>query len=238
MKLKDKILVLGISMCVMLIGLVTVSLTIPSEKEKAGTADKKQETKATVKPSVDADGLSYVLEYNAYPEVNNLIENYFKAQTECDVEKLEELVSEISYIYIKEDVLKAQAKIIESYDNIDCYTIKGGISGTYVVYVYYEAKLVGIEERAPGLMRLYVSQTDNGSLRVFLNDVDEDVQNFIDKSAKTDEVVKLVQTVNQKFEEAIAKSEDLRIYYAELEEQTQAAAPTDEPHENTEAVNE
>lgn len=223
-------------MCVMFIGLVTVSLTTPEDKQALKETEQKQEESSTKKPSVDTDGLDYTLEYNAYAEVNNLIKNYYKAQTECDMDKLEELVSDVSYI--NEDILKKQVEIIESYDNIDCYTIKGGITGTYVVYVYYEAKLVGIDEKAPGLMRLYVCQTDNGSLRVFLNSIDEDVQKFIDKCAKTDEVVKLVQTVNQKFEEAIAKSEQLSAYYSRMEEEAKASAPTDEPYEDTEAANE
>lgn len=222
-------------MCVMFIGLVTFSLTTPKDKQTV-TQGQVKDKKATQAPSVDKDGLDYTLEYNAYSKVNQLIKEYYSAQTECDLEKLEDLVSDISYI--SEDVLKKQAEIIESYNNIDCYTIKGGISGTYVVYVYYEAKLVGIDETAPGLMRLYVSQTDNGSLRVYLNKIDEDVQNFIDKCAKTDEVVKLIQTVNQKFQEAISKSEQLSAYYLKMEEEAKALAPTDSPHKDTEAANE
>ena len=57
---------------------------------------------------------------------------------------------------LSEEVLIKQKEYIESYDKIETYVKNGIKENTYVVWVYYETKLLNIDTSAPGSSVLYV----------------------------------------------------------------------------------
>lgn len=233
MKLKYKKVVLGITMGTMCIGFVTFSLLTPSvtapkavnavsqqkDKENSGSDDVAGATVDPTNAPVTNDTVNnFELKENANAKINELVKEYFAASAECNMNQLSKIVTNIHYL--DEDNLRNKNELIESYGNIQCYTIEGPVKGTYRVYAYVEVKLIDINTAAPGLNGLYVTTDENGELRICVDQVDEATQDFIKKADESDAVKKLYKTINTKLEESITKDADLKAFYDRLQSAT------------------
>ncbi|MDD6207502.1 MAG: hypothetical protein PUB10_03160 [Clostridiales bacterium] len=223
MKIKYKRIVFTIMMGTMLIGCITLSIGIPSGKnEKQKTSSEQQQNLA----ADTGEEVTYELEENQHPEINELVREYLGARQKCDLDALSGLVSDISHI--DEDNLRKRSEYIEGYQNISCYTMKSPQDGGYLVFVYSEVKFLNINTPAPGLFSLYVTQTEDGSYVVYLGELDGDVQEFTDSAMQSEKVQNLLDTVDQKLKQAIVSDEDLRDFYQKLEESSQQSDPAKE----------
>lgn len=233
MKLKYKKIVLAVTMSTMCIGFVTISLTSPKVNKKTVNA-----TQDTIDVNKNAEDEKYNLECDAYPEINELVEKYLAATITGNMDALEDTVSDIDNI--SEDMIKNKTQIIESHQNIQCYTVKVPNQEAFIAYVYSEMKLVGIDTPAPGLTRLYICMTESGSYRIYLNRIDEKVQEFIENSGNSTQVQALIDKVNKLFENAVNSDEKLKAFYQQIEDTSQNAeeANVTEPPEGTAAPQE
>lgn len=227
MKLKYKKVVLAVTMSTMCIGFVTISLTSP----KANHTKPESETIAATTGSAivaesTAESENYNLECDAYPEINEVIEKYLAATVTGDMDALESVVSDIDNV--SEDMVKNKTQIIETQQNIQCYTVKVPNQDGYIVYVYSEMKLVGIDTAAPALTRLYVCMSSDGAYRVYISKLDEEIQEFMEKSQNSPQVQALIDKVNQAFEEAVNSDEKLKAFYQQIEDNT-VATPEETP---------
>lgn len=148
------------------------------------------------------------LEKDAVKEINKLVNKYYKAELELDFDTLEGLVSDIEQININK--LQAQTEIIESIDNIICYTIAGDVEGTYRVYVYYDMKIRGIDTSAPALSALYVTMSSDGGYIVYLSELDSETQDFIMQSDESEEVIILKALVDERFNSVLDSDKELK----------------------------
>ena len=110
----------------------------------------------------------------------------------------------------------------------------------FITYVYSELKLAGIDTPAPGLTRLYICMSENGSYRIYLNQIDEKVQSFIEESGNSPQVQALIDKVNGMFETAVNSDEKLKAIYQQIEDTSKAEENTTAPDstaapDNTEA---
>lgn len=248
MKLKYKKIILIITMSTMCIGFVTISLSTPVNKSSANSKTEAGDTREDKKEDTQKDGANMIdsvlasgkLKCNAYKEVNELVKQYLDASLKCDMESLKGIVSDVANL--NQEELQKKQQLIEAYNNIECYTVDGLQDKQYLVYVYSELKFSGIQTAAPGLTRLFISQDADGALKINLSVMDETVQKFINESAESEEVLKLIDTVNYKLEEAIHSDADLKNFYQQMNEgkstNDEDAQETDAPLEDTEAANE
>ena len=216
------ILVIGL-----IIALIVGALSGGSDKkapntENQGTEQVQVETTPEVTEEAEAD----VLEKDAYPEVNALVEKYFSGLSEGDTAKVEETVD----VLTDEEKQKIQRgkEYIEAYNNITCYTKKGMEENSYVVFVSYEMKIYNIETAAPGMMPLYVCTADDGSLYIFNGEVSEELYNYVLELAKEEEIAAIVSDVDARYQQILTEDEDLK-ELVELFLQSQQEAPTEEP---------
>lgn len=241
MKLKYKKIILAVTMGTMCIGLITLkigssehkdstkieqSLSKKSDKTKSKKSDttanvntdsKKVEGTVTNSPSpVDSE-----LKANAYPEINELIKNYYAALLKCDINEFAKVVTDTSTINI--ETIRQEVGNIEEYKNIECYTKLGPVEGSYVVYVYSELKLLNINTLAPGMKRLYVCTAEDGKLYVFTGQLDDTTNQYLADTSKDQKVQDLVNSVNQKFQSAISSDPDLYEFNKNLNEKAQEA---------------
>ncbi len=245
MKLKYKKMVFIVSMCAMGIGMVTFTMKGEAEKQ---TADAKksdisvyeeqladiltsniqaellpEENKTTVQ-AADTGTVSEViavspLEKDAYDEINNLIEKYYKAKLKNDIEAFKPLVNDTDYINVKDNERKG--KYVEDYKNISCYTRKGLVEGSFVVYVYHEMKFTGIKTLAPGMDRFYVKTNNNGKPYIYFGDIDDKTERYLKEADESEEVMELVYKVNEKYRKAAADDSVLNEFKLKLEESAQ-----------------
>lgn len=259
MKFKYKKIILIITMCTMCIGMVTISLTTPSDgkNRKNGNGTNGGDNTFAVMSDdatlMDDAGLSdkkSELKNNDVEEIDALVTTYLKGMLTCDLVTLGDIVTDVESIDIVD--MQGKQRLIEQYENIECYTLDGLKEGEYLVYYYNEVKFSGIDTLAPGLNRLYIV-TEDDKLKIVTGHLRQEVQDFIEEADESDEVQQIINTVNYKLEQAINEDDGLRQLYANLnggsdEVDTDAAQdesvettdvpPTDEPIEDTETVNE
>ena len=101
------------------------------------------------------------LETDAYPEVNALVKKYYQAMADGDLETLSGIMTGLDE---KEQIkITKKSEYVENYPTVICYTKKGPLEDSYIVYAYYEVKLVDFENLTPGMNALYVCKNDAGA---------------------------------------------------------------------------
>ncbi|MBO4390709.1 MAG: hypothetical protein J5825_07620 [Lachnospiraceae bacterium] len=140
------------------------------------------------------------LNKNKYSEINTLVETYFSAVLTKDMDVLNRIVE--AEQPLTEKNLPDAAAHIEAYQNIACYTIDGPVPGAYVVYVYYEGKLTGIDAPAPSLVRVYVKKHSDGVFYIYQSGLSQEEQEFISRQDADEDVQILISKVNDKLSRA------------------------------------
>ncbi|MGN0384095.1 MAG: hypothetical protein ACI4DS_07480 [Eubacterium sp.] len=149
------------------------------------------------------------------PEITILVENYYKAIVNCDVDELVKYVDNMEDI--DTDKLQLNASYIEAYKNIQCYTKNGPYDNTFVVYVYYENKIKDIETLAPGASVLYVLyDTDTKTYCIHNGVTSTEILTYIDALSSDEDVVTFNKMVNDKLKEACDSDEELAALYSAL----------------------
>lgn len=148
------------------------------------------------------------LEKDGVPAVKELVQKYFDAVKSADVKQLEQIV--VQEAAFSKESLEKDCEYIDAYENIVCYTVPGIVDNTYVAYVYYEIKFIGIDTKAPSMIRLYICQNEDGSLYIDKRTKDGEVAAYLQEVAGWESVRELVANVNTRYQEACAKDEALR----------------------------
>jgi hypothetical protein len=152
----------------------------------------------------------YHIEENGNPKITELITNYYTAMNNCDADALQNLASDPSAVYTPE-ALEQITEYCDGYLNIKAYVKKGYIDGTYIVYAYYENKIINIKTPAPSLSKFYVITDPNGDLKIFFGTImDEENKAYYDARNTDEDVMDLITMTNEKYDEAKASDNDLK----------------------------
>lgn len=193
MKLKYRMMILFIVLFTMGMGMITFSVGVEDEKSTNVLSDEDIQSAKTAK-----------LVKNDNEEINKLIKNYINAKFDGDADKLALYVSDKESI--SKDELDVPTTYMEGYETIDCYVIDMPIEDNYVVYVYKEYKMKGIETVIPSVVRHYVCSNDKDNLVVYSGEVEASIVEYIEATGENEEVKKLINMVNNKIEQI--KNED------------------------------
>ncbi len=205
MRLKYKKFTLIITLGIMLIGFVTFSMCVPIFHKN----DKKDEGAADGKASV-----TEVTDKSILGDIQTLVEEYFAAKLQVDMEKLKTLVTNIDYV--------DQAKLVNdatwfvSEENFQCTVLQGLEEGSYRVYVRYDAKISTTDTAMPALNVLYVTKGEDG-YRIFNEEMGEELQAYITKLDESELVKDLSKKVSDELKKVIESDEKVREFYEMLE---------------------
>ena len=155
---------------------------------------------------------------NAYPEVNELIQNYFNAYAAGDLETLMRLATPVSEK--EQGYITLFSQFVEQYQNMDFYTKSGLDSNSYMVSVYVEIKFAGVDTAAPGMDFFYVRTAEDGSLyidnlysqynmRNKENALDTSIKNLIDEYESSEDVAKMLERIQLKYVSVVESDENL-----------------------------
>lgn len=154
------------------------------------------------------------LEQDVYPEVNNLVKQYYQALVDGDMDTIREIKN---YTDEEEEIkIVKKSEFIESYPSITVYTKKGPQEGSYIAYVQYEVKFYEIEKTAPGLNTLYICADEEGNYYINANELDEEVVEYLKAISVQNDVVDLFNTVQVAYNEIKAEDEALSDFLDEL----------------------
>lgn len=178
---------------------ISTEVITEAQKTQGETAESKTqgETAATGTESLVKDDAAIL----------TLVKTYYTAAASKDVATLETILDPWNE-EIKNAVL--QNDVIESYNNISTYSKKGPVPNSYVVYAYYEGKVVNINTPVPSLSVLYVTTNASGNLVVADQNTSKEVADYIETAKSDADVQALVTDVNSQCENAKASDPALK----------------------------
>ena len=179
----------------------------------------------------DIDFSQYELQKNAYPEVNQLLGDYFQAKVDQDAEALYRVFGKTDSgdLEQRREELAYEAKFIQDYEDITCYTKPGLTEDSYVVYVTFKVKYKRTDTLAPGLLWCYVAKS--GDSYIIRENVLGEEADYVAKMNQTEDVKLLSSQINQQLKEALESDTMLASYYQEMRDG--AIVYESEPHDST-----
>ena len=205
-----------ISIIILAVVVIVVAAVVISSVLAKNAPD---ETVAVETEQVESD--EYVitdepLEVDAYPEINELMRKYYDASASGDVATIESI--KVPVDDKEKTIIAKKAEYVESYPTVTCYTKKGPVEGSFLVFAYYEVKLFDYESVAPGLNAWYVCKKDDGTYYINDDEQDEKLADYCKVICVQDDVVDLNNTVNVKFNEVVAADTELASFLELLPE--------------------
>lgn len=140
---------------------------------------------------------------------------------ECESEEanplLEDMVPEANQA-IEEHFTKMREETgyVEAYNNLHVYTKEGKDADTYVTFVTYNMKIRGIYTEVPGLATFYVKK-EKDKMQVISNPEESDVQKYIARLTRHQDVQNLFREVNEAYNGALQSDALLREALSELQ---------------------
>ena len=177
---------------------------------------------AEAESRTEENEVAYVpLEENAYPEINALIEQYYQAAAEGDIDT----INSIKDYSEQTELLQIQEKsnYLEGYEDINCYTKPGPEENSYVVYASYYAKFRDIDRTVCGLNTFVVCRNENGEYYIHDCTNDETMREYRINVTKQDDVVELFNRVQVEYNEAVTEDEELAAFLTQLSEDLKAS---------------
>ena len=205
---KKTMIIIVAFLLIIIVALATITF---SEKQEEIAATAEAETAAAEDVIVVPEE---ALEKDAYPEVNNLVKQYYQALVDGDMETIKSIKNYTD----EEEELKIikKSEFIESYPSITVYTKKGPAEGSFVAYVQYEVKFIDIESTAPGLNTLYICTDEEGKYYINANELDESIVEYLKTISVQNDVVDLFNTVQVAYNDIKTQNEDLSAFLDEL----------------------
>lgn len=213
MPAKYKKFILLFSLGIIFIGFGTFSMISPDfhfSFHKQATKDA-----AKVASFGAIHSLSGKSEGNIRQELDALVQRYYTAKQQVDMDTIAGCVSNVGHI--DEKKLMTEAEYVEDYRNINCKILDGATKGAYRVYVYYDVKIFDIDTLIPSLNALYIKQDEQGSFKIYLDTLKSGEQKYIDKLDNSKQVQELVKSVQNQLETVISQDSEVRGFYEMLE---------------------
>lgn len=190
--------------CGSIIGVLTIALIIALAFDRSGK-DSSGDAKVHTSGNITKD----MLQETGDKAIVELVNNYFTALTEGDLNKLSEIMDSVDGI--SADTLKAEGEYIEEYKNVKCYVKDGLNKNEYVVYVYYENKILNIDTLAPGAIILYVKKdAASNEYKIQSNINDDKISKYIKKLSKEKDIINFNKEVDDKLDKACIEDPDLK----------------------------
>ena len=181
-----------------------------NDKETEKSEGAKEEEQAP-QSTEEAKGEN-ILEKNAYPTVNALMQKYYTALENRDIQGLKQLVDQLDP---SDESAISNSKYIEGYSNIEVYTKQGISDNSYVVFACYGHKYVGYDTVLPGVSCLYVDTKEDGSLYI-VAEPSQEQQDYITEVMNDQDCQELLESKQKEYDDTLAGNQELTAYLSEL----------------------
>ena len=138
-----------------------------------------------------------------------LCQKYYKAVSAEDEQTLATIVEPWND-KVKEEAFSLNDKF-KSFDNITTYSKAGPEEDSWIVYVYSECRVDGVDRGVPTLLLPQIVITTDSSDRKFSSDRDQ-YASFIEESNASSDVQQLIDEVNRQYEDLKGSDEQVKNY--------------------------
>ncbi|MCD7743982.1 MAG: SH3 domain-containing protein [Lachnospiraceae bacterium] len=220
-------ILLGLAI-ILLIIIAFFAVRLVSHIGSSGSKNKvQQETEAQTEQNTEADAVIESL-VKDQEDVLAIATSYWTAIGSQDFDTLETLCGK-TFDEDARATVEAMDVAVESYDEIMTYSKSGLTEGSYVVYVYMELKLTGIETEAPTLRQMYLQPNEDGDLLVVqTEDYTSEISAYVQERQTDSDVQALIQDVSDTLEERCDADDDLKNY---IESRTTSSSSSNDTEE-------
>lgn len=206
-----KLIAAGAVAILAIIGFATAST-------KDGKEPDKKPGQETTVDGKEAGILEDEFEVDAYPKVNQLVQDYFDAYAAGDVDAIEKIAYPITET--EKSYIQLYSKYVEKYEDVKCYTKKGVSDGEYLLSVECSTKFKDIKTSVPGLEFFYVRTDKDGEVYIDNaygqfnesykeNKTDVEISRLKTAYNQNDDVLELLEEVQSNYEKALKDDEAL-----------------------------
>jgi len=194
---------------------IIVSKTIGTKSPSAeAVAEAESTTVAATEEETTLAVPDEPLQEDAYTEVNELVKKYYQSMADGDMDTLLSITTGLDE---KEQIkIVKKSEYVENYPTVTCYTKQGPLADSYIVYAYYEVKLVDYETLTPGMNALYVCKNEDGAYYINGETQSDEIIDYCEMISAQDDVVDLVNTVQVKYNEVKANDTELSKFLDDL----------------------
>ena len=166
----------------------------------------------TPEPTIDPDAPN-PLRLEIYPDVHDVIQQYFDAKTTGDIATLKTLVTDP--VYISSETITAQSEYVKGYSDIKCYTKRGGGEIDLVVYCTFNTTITTIDTPIASLESFYITYQDDKPM-IFSGIFSEETQALLGKLDNDDDVVELKESISKEIDKALESDPVLKDFWNRL----------------------
>ena len=229
-------LIIGLC-CLAVVALIVLAIKFFGGGSDETTAAETGETTAVEETTEEQTTAAW--EKNSNAEVMSVVNQYYAALTMVDMTALQNIVD--PSVTLNEEQIANEAKVVEGYEDIACYTTNGLREGEWVSYVTFAMKFKNISTPAPGLVPVYVRTSPEGTLKLVTFEAlerDPELNEYVTKVANCDAIRSLVQQVEDDYTQAKASDATLAAFVEGLNGGSTTAETTAASGETTAASGE
>ena len=165
------------------------------------------------------------------PEILALVEKYYTARQNKDYETLAGMCE--NFDDAEKALIESQDAAVESYSNFMTYSKAGLTDDAYVVYIYVEIKLTGIDTQAPSLHEKYILKDVEGNLMIAETDYSQEVLSYTQEMHADADVQALIKDVDDALEAACQQDAALKQFVESQSAGNSGAASPDDTEGDT-----
>lgn len=154
----------------------------------------------TLHPAL-GEGIRGFLDAGEYPEVSKLIKDYYACLKSGDKDAFEKLFYTDKEGISPEEKMDVIREIVEDYQDIRCFMLKGMDTDSVVVYAANYTKFINLDTCAPSLSRFYVVKKDDG-YKIYYGDAQSQLTAYMDALDQKNQVLQLQEQVDTALEKA------------------------------------
>lgn len=223
---------------------VTVIVSVNANRKNVNRQDDVEANSHMEDSSNNTPAIPQVpLQKNTDPKIDELINTYFTASVNADIDTIRSIVEQLDDTEILR--IQEKSKYIESYPTIDIYTKEGPTDNAILVFVCTEVKFTDFDELIPGMTSYYVRIDANGDYRI-VEECSESEANYIKVVTLQDDLVDMNNRVAAAYNEMIATVPGLAKFLLDLDDeidknigavlaQTESSETPDEETESADA---
>ena len=185
--------------------------------DKRGVAtentQKKEEATKEVEKKKEEANPSESLAENKEDELASLMNKYYMAMGNKDIDTVRACVDNLS---AEDEKLITDPLYIEGFSDIQVHSIKGYEKDSYLVFVSYKMKLKNIETLYPAMNHNYVSRKADGSFYIVTAALNAEQEAYVGESLTRQDIQALIESVEKAEAEAIGKDAALANFVKEL----------------------
>lgn len=198
---------------------ITVVVSVNANKKGAQIQENIEANSTTVgETGEETSAIPQVpLKENDDPKIGALMNAYYTAMAEGDIDTIRTLVDEVD----DEEIVRIEekSKYQDHYPTVDIYTKAGPLENTYLVYVCSEVKFTDYEEPVPGMQAFYVCVNESGDYYIKWGESSQSELDYITEVSLQDDVVDLNNKIAASYNDMLAEDVELAQFLFDLQEE-------------------